>query len=270
MAKKLIVKKSNDVTQANFSDFNLSVYRVFLTIVAKMQRHNAFTGDLITIPMAQRECRLTASEYAKEFKVNVNNAYEILKLATDKLLNTQFKIIKLNSKNKKYISKINICSKADYMISEGYIDIQFTDTIMPHLAELESNFTMYHLADIAGFGSIYTTRLYELLMQYKTTGVLKISVERLRFALGCIDILKRHSDFKRKTFEHAVKEINSKFTIRLCFTEVKTCRFITEVHFSFLAVSNDHVYDVVKEKIRTQVGKYKKNKPAVTPVHPNK
>jgi len=260
--KKLIVKKSNDLVQANFSDFELSVYRVFQTIVTKMQRHNAFAGDLLTVAMAQRECRLTALEYAKEFNIDVSHAYEILKISVDKLMKTSFKIIEYNLKKNKIVIKINVCEKAIYHENAGYIDVLFTQSIMPHLAELKSNFTMYYLSDIAGFNSIYTTRLYEMLMQFKTTGLLKISVEKLRFAFGCVDTFKRHSDFKRYTFEHAVKEINSKFAMKLSFTEIKTGRFITEIHFCFLAVSHDRVYDVVKEKMRTQVGRYKKVKPA--------
>ena len=50
--------------------------------------------------------------------------------------------------------------------------------------------------------------------------------------------------------------------MRLSFTEIKTGRKVTEIHFHFLAVSCDRVYDVVKQKMRTQVGKHKKIKKA--------
>ena len=210
--------------------------------------------------MAQRECRLTASEYAKEFKIDASNAYEILKTSVDKLMKTDFKIIEYNLKKHKRIIKINVCEKAEYLEHDGYIDVLFTQSIMPHLAELDGNFTMYHLSDIAGFNSIYTTRLYEMLMQFKTTGLLKISIEKLRFELGCVDVFKLYGHFKAKVIAHAVNEINSKWQMSLSFKEFKTGRKVTEIHFTFLAVAQNKVYDVVKEKMRTQVGKHKKTK----------
>ncbi len=253
-----MVKKSNELTQANFSEFELSAYRVFLMIIAKMQQHNVFTGDLITVPLANRECRLTAAEYAQEFNVDVSNAYQILKLAVDKLFKTEFKMIRYTDKNVKYLSKINVCSKADYFVSQGHIDIKFTEDIMPHLSEVSQQFTIYQLADIAGFKSIYTTRLYEMLMQFKTTGQLSISLDKLRFSLGCVDVFLQYGHLKSKVINHAVKEINSKFDMKLTFTEVKIGKAVSGIDFMFLAVTHDQLYDVVKQKYRTKVGKHKR------------
>jgi plasmid replication initiation protein len=124
---------------------------------------------------------------------------------------------------------------------------------MPHLAELGEKFTMYNLNEIAGFGSIYTTRLYELLMQFKTTGELKISVADLRFKLGCTEVFSRYNNFKQFAIQHAVDEINSQWTLDVKYNEIKTGRTVTNLIFTFKPTFTRKAYDPVKKKMRTQL-----------------
>ena len=255
-SKKLSkVTKSNDINQANFSDFSLSSYRVFLNLLTKLQ-HYDHDKNLIPLAMAQRECSLSASEYAEEFNVPQNLAYGILKKAVDHLFKTSYSIPHANGD----ILKINICSQAYYRKSTGHIDVKFTEDIMPHIAGLANKFTMYHLNDIAGFESIYTTRLWELLMQWQKEGELDIKTDELRFALGCVAKFPNYSNFKIKAFGHAVNEINSQFDINLRFEEIKTGRAVTSLIFKFKAVQQGQFYDVYQQKMRTKVSKPKRLK----------
>jgi plasmid replication initiation protein len=241
------VQKSNEINQANFSDFSLSCYRVLLNLISQIQRHDA-EGNQLSLPVVSRMCSLSASAYAEEFPSVANRAYEILKEATDKLMKTSFSI-----KTDKGVLKINVCAQAHYIENEGRIDIEFTPNIMPHLAELGEKFTMYNLNEIAGFGSIYTTRLYELLMQFKTTGELRISVTDLRFKLGCVDILTRYNNFKQKAINHAVDEINSQWTLDVKYEEIKTGKTVTDLIFTFKPTFTRKAYDPVRKRMRTQL-----------------
>lgn len=246
--KKLTkVQKSNEMNQANFSDFSLSCYRVLLNLISQIQRHDA-EGNQLSLPVINRMCSLSASEYAKEFPSVANRAYEVLKEATDKLMKTSFAI-----KTDTGTLKINVCAQAHYIEKEGRIDIEFTPNIMPHLAELGEKFTMYNLNEIAGFGSIYTTRLYELLMQFKTTGALKITVVDLRFKLGCINVLARYNHFKDKAIDHAINEINSQWTLDIKYKEIKTGRTVTDLIFTFKPTFTHKAFDPIKKKMRTQL-----------------
>jgi plasmid replication initiation protein len=248
-SKKLAkVQKSNEMNQANFSDFSLSCYRVLLNLISQIQRHDV-DGAQLMLPVVSRMCSLSASEYAEEFPSVANRAYEILKEATDKLLKTTFVTRSVRGN----VLKINVCSQAEYVDSEGRIDIRFTEEIMPHLAELGEKFTMYNLNEIAGFGSIYTTRLYELLMQFKTTGELRISVADLRFKLGCTDILKQYTHLKQRAIQHAVDEINSQWTLNINYEEIKTGRTITDLIFTFRQTFTRKAYDSIKKTMRTQL-----------------
>jgi plasmid replication initiation protein len=51
----------------------------------------------------------------------------------------------------KEVWRINICSMAKYNQNEGYIDVQFTDSIMPYLAQTRRKFVLYNLKEIANF-----------------------------------------------------------------------------------------------------------------------
>ena len=256
MAKKeLKITKSHELTQANFSEFSLSSYRVFENILAKLQHYDC-NKNLIHVSLAQRECTLSAKEYAEEFSIEKHNVYALLKSAVDQLMKTSYSI-----KIGKDILKINVCSQAYYRAETGSIDIRFTEEIMPHIAGLAEKFTMYKLNDIAGLDSIYSTRLYELLMQWKTKGELKISVKELRFSLGCVDKFKLYGHFKEYALGHAVKEINSKFDINLSYKEIKTSRAITDLIFKFKAVQKQEFYDMYLNKKRTKVTSYKKKIP---------
>jgi plasmid replication initiation protein len=104
---------------------------------------------------------------------------------------------------------------------------------MPFLAQVKQKFVIYNLKEIANFGSLYTTRLYELIQEFKDTGYIIKSIEQLRelFAVG--NTLSLYSNFKAKTFQHAINEINDQTDYNISFTEIKTGRKVTSIEFSF-------------------------------------
>jgi len=263
------VQKSNDLNHANFSDFSLSVYRVLLNLIAQIQRYSN-EGTLLQLPLVSRQCTLSAHAFSEEFPSVGSQSYSILKEAVDKLMKTTYSVRK-----DKGLLKINVCSQAYYVEKEGRIDIRFTEEIMPHLAELGNNFTMYNLKEISGFGSMYTTRLYELLMQFKVTGIYDTSVSNLRYLFGCLDTLKRYNDFKRFAIEQAVNEINSQYEIDLKYDEVRKGRKIDRIIFTFKRTQVNKSYDPVRKKIRTQLLRPRRKKSVkeemveVPSVHPN-
>ena len=126
---------------------------------------------------------------------------------------------------------------AKYNEGEGYINIKFTDDIMPYITQVEKatrGFVIYNLKEITSFGSIYATRLYELLQEYKQTGWVQRSIEQLRSVFAVGDKLKDYKDLKKTTFAHACSEINNNYPgISLKFEEIKEGRKIAAVKFSF-------------------------------------
>ena len=86
----------------------------------------------------------------------------------------------------------------------------FSPEIVPLLSDLRANFTQFFLKDVAKFTSIYRFRIYQLLMQYKSTGYIKISIDDLRYMLVLQNKYPLVADLKKRAIDVAVDEINEK------------------------------------------------------------
>jgi plasmid replication initiation protein len=250
--KKLLkIVKSNELNQSGFNDVDLSSYRVLLHIITKV---NAKKDENC------RRYSLSALEYSEEFKISKNMAYKILKKSVQKLARTVFSLQNFKYGNDEALREIPICCDAYYVDNSGKIDIEFNEKIMPHISNIKNRFTMYNLCEISGFNSVYTTRLYELLMQYKTQGFFSVSINDLRHILDCKNCHKKYNDFKRFGFGHAVNEINSTYEINLKFKEFKNGKSVDRLEFSFKKTTKEQVYDPVTKKVRNQLTRPKTKK----------
>jgi plasmid replication initiation protein len=222
------VYKNKKLNSSNFSDFNHTDYQVLLHLISKIGGVDV-KGKYLQPEQLQREYLLTAKEFSEVFNVSISNCYVVLKQAVDKLIKTDIRIERVE---KNEFWRINICSKAEYKVHDGCISIKFTDDIMPYLAQVKEKFVLYNLKELSNFGSLYTTRLYELLQEFKETGWMLKSVAQLREAFAVGNNLKRYSDFKKYTFGHACQEINDNYDMGLKFEEIKEGRKVVAVKFS--------------------------------------
>jgi plasmid replication initiation protein len=247
------VYKSKKLNTANFGNFTLNDYQVFLHLVSKIGGVDEF-GKYLQPEQLQREHVLTAKEFSSIFEVDIHTSYGVLKKAVDKLMKTDIKVERLELKE---IWRINICSMSKYNKGDGYISVKFTDDIMPYLAQVTKKFVLYNLKEISNFGSLYTTRLYELLQEFKETGWMLKSVDQLREAFAVGDKFKAYRDFKIKTFAHACQEINKNYDMNLRFEEEKEGRKVVAVKFFFKPTI---VTQVTNQKTGKTTNIYKKPK----------
>ena len=249
------IYKTKELNTGNFANFNLNEYQVFLHLISKLGKLDS-DGNYIQPEVLEREHTLTALEFAKVFNLPLNLAYPILKKAVMRLMKEDITVFELY-KNKPCKVQINVCEKAKYIENEGMIKILFTGSIMPYLAQqVQQKFVFYHLKEIANFSSLHTTRLYELIQDFKDTGYLIKSIEQLREAFATGKKYTQYRDFKLYTFAHACDEINEKTDYNITFTEIKTGRKVTSVQFEFKKT-------VVEKRFKpdgTQVNNYIKPK----------
>jgi plasmid replication initiation protein len=228
-SKTLKTYKNKKLNTANFGNFTHSDYQIFLHLVSKIGGVDEH-GKYLQPDQLQREHVLTAKEFSEVFNSDIHNSYRMIHKACKKLMKTSVTLerIELNE-----IWEINICSTAKYNKTEGRITIQFTDSIMPYLAQVRERFVLYNLKEIANFGSLYTTRLYELIQEFKETGWVLKSVDQLRqiFAVG--EKFNAYKDLKKRTFAHACQEINNNYDMGLKFEEIKQGRKVVAVKFFF-------------------------------------
>ena len=125
-----------------------------------------------------------ASEYMEAFNVERHTAYECLKNGVEGLLNAKF-IYRYENKNNNIAHRgYNLTSWIEYVDKEACVSVKFSPDVVPLIVGLNKKFTSYELQQIVNLQSRYAVRLYELLIRWRDTKILKISLEELRFCLG--------------------------------------------------------------------------------------
>ena len=244
------VYKNKRLNKANFGTYNLNDYQVFLQLISKIGKVNI--NSVYTQPTdLEREHTLTAKEFSQQFNVELDGAYTTLKRVAKKLTETSITLEKPELFETWHIA---LCSQSKYNHKEGSLTVRFTEEIMPYLSQVKEKFVLYNLKEIANFGSLYTTRLYELIQEFKDTGWILKSVEQLReiFAVG--KKFPLYADLKRKTFGHAVEEINSQYELKLRFEEIKEGRKVVAIRFEFIPTFTSKGYNpATKEMVNVTV-----------------
>ena len=255
------VYKNKKLNTANFGNFTHNDYQVFLHLVSKIGGVDG-VGKYLQPEQMQREHILTAREFSEVFSTDIDNSYRFLHKACKKLMKTSILLEKIELDE---IWEINVCSTAKYNKKEGRITVEFTDRIMPYLSQVKQKFVLYNLKEIANFGSLYTTRLYELIQEFKDTGYMIKSVVQLREAFAVGNDFKKYNDFKKRTFEHACQEINDNYKLNLGFEEIKEGRKVVAVKFVF---KKTRIHKIIDQKTGVEKNFYEKpvpqNKKAIT------
>ena len=250
--KEIQIYKNRKLNAADFDNFTLNDYQVYINLIAKIGGVDN-QGCYLPPEKLKRQHILTAKEFSENFNTEISYSYKIIKSAVDKLMKTDIK-----TKETGGYRRINVCSEAKYEENKGFIAVEFTDRIMPFLAQVTEKFTLYNLKEVSQFKSIYSFRLYELLQDFKDTGYMIFSVLKLRECFAVADKFKLYSDLKKYTFGHAVEEINATYKMNLKFEEIKEGRKVTSLKFTFNKTKIDKRYN-------NQTGKYTNEytKPAV-------
>lgn len=248
------IYKHKKLNNANFGNFTHTDYQVFLHLVSKIGGVDEY-GKYLQPEELRREHVLTAIEFSKVFNADLSNCYRFLHKACKKLMKTS---IVLEKPELSETWEINVCSMAKYNKKEGNIIVKFTDDIMPYLAQVRAKFILYNLKEIANFGSLYTTRLYELIQEFKETGWMLKSVKQLREVFAVGNTFKLYADFKKYTFAHACQEINNNYDMGLRFEEQKEGRKVVAIKFTFKPVVVD---EVISQKTGLKSKMYTKPKP---------
>jgi len=226
------VYKSPKLNHSNFGDFTHTDYQVYLMLLSKLGGVDK-NGKYLQAEELKREHTLSAKEFGKMFKMAPQNSYVALKKAVNKLLKTDITVPEEGTAS---YWRINVCSQAKYVKDEGKIEIQFTDSIMPYLKQVKERFMVYNLADISNFKSIYATRLFELLQEFKETGWMIKSLAELRHSFAVGNQYPKYANFKARTIVPACEEINKNYHMKVRFEEIKDGKSVTAIKFIFKPV----------------------------------
>ena len=224
MFMKLVVK-DNSLINASYS-LSLVEQRIMLLAIVEARE----TGQGID---TNTFLEVHAQHYADRFDIDVNNAYAMLAEATLTLFNRQVTYMEYDEKrNKPEKRVVRWVSGISYVEGSGVVKLRFAPEVVPLITRLEKNFTSYELEQVKNL-NIYSTRLYEVLICWRSVRKVTVNLEELRNKLGLTDEYSRLEAFKRRVLDPAVKQINEYTDITVEYEQHKNGRVITGFTFRF-------------------------------------
>nr|WP_181716849.1 replication initiation protein RepM [Psychrobacter sp.]QJS05501.1 replication protein [Psychrobacter sp.] len=227
MSKGNLVVKTN---QLNSALQNLSLPEIRIIQLAIVDARETNTGLTTDKPL-----RIDGLRYAEMFETTRQNGYQRMKDAEENLFNRRFSYTDENGK----LIKSRWIQQVTYLDDEGAIELVFTLAVVKGISRIngaEDFFTSYLLEQTASMDSIYSVRLYELLVQWKqakNTPTFELGNFRDQLGIEAHEY-KRMGNFKLRVLDLAVEEINEKSDIKVSYAQVKKGRTITGFKFKVL------------------------------------
>ena len=224
--KKDLVVKTNRLNQA-FQVLTLA--ELHIVQLAIVEARETGTGLSTDTPL-----RIDARRYAEVFNTTRQNAYQRMKEAEDTLFNRRFSFYDENGK----LVKSRWIQQVRYLDDEGAIELVFTLAVVQGISRIDGVkefFTQYLLSQTSQLNSVYSARLYELLIQWRSTGkvpIIELGDFREQLGIGVNEYQRMHH-FKARVLEPAIKEINEKTDIKAEYEQHKKGRVISGFSFKF-------------------------------------
>lgn len=195
------VNMANDLTRAAHN-LTLGEKRVVMSCVAQL--------DALRLESGRYKVRLSAQEFAEAFHIADHTAYEQLKEVAVRLYERSVKREVDTPKGKKII-KHRWVSAITYHEGEGWIELGFSHEITPYLVALRGNHTSYKLEQASALRSVYSWRLLEMMMQFKSTGLLRVDIDDFCHAMEVPDTYRKNfKDLRNRVINIAVAELIEK------------------------------------------------------------
>ena len=191
--------------------------------------------NLVLAANAGWKMKVTALAYAEAFDVHPTTAYEQLKSSSEKLFERYVRYEVKDRRGLVVEKKFRWVSGVTYAPGDGYVELNFTPEIAPHLLGLRKQFTSYKLRHAAAFDSIYAWRLFEVLKSWQSTGLYTTSIENFWDAMEAPPSCRK--DFKAlriRIIEPAVAAITTKASMLVEWKPVRAgSRRVTSLEFRF-------------------------------------
>lgn len=239
---KDLVVKDNALINASY---NLDLVEQRLVLLAIIQARE--TGKGIN---ANDALTIHASSYIDNFKVEKHTAYAVLKDACKVLFDRRFTYQSMTNKGNIKTTHSRWVSEISYVDNEATVSLIFSPAVVPLITRLEERFTTYELKQVSQLTSRYATRLYELLIAWRSTGKTPIfEVDIFRQQLGVAeDEYTRSDNFKRRVLEIAISQINTFTDITVKLEQHKTGRSIYGYSFTFKVKKLSKVIENTNDK----------------------
>jgi len=228
------VTLSNALTRAG-QGLSLSEKRIVMLAVSKLDSMKIMRpGDVLP------SVRITAAEYAETYGLDPSSgvAYDALQDAAKALYNRSITFFEPAHKRggralKPIRTDMRWVGRCQYGEGEGWVELAWWPEIVPHLIGLKKQFTTYQLQQASALRSVYSWRLLELLVRFKTSGWAEYTIEDFAASMDAPPSLSDFAQVKRRIIEPAVKELTKKDGWIIQWEPIKAGRKVKALRFKF-------------------------------------
>ena len=219
---QLTVSRNNQLVQSSY-ELTLDESRIVEIAIAKIK----FGEDVPS------EIEISAQEFGSIFNIDDSNVYKQLKTATERLYERSIELLNFKGHQSKRVFRI--VQMCDYLGAEGKVNLSFSDGIKPYLKVMKEkgNYTTYRLHQTRTLTSAHSIRLFGLLMQFKSTGLLYINLPELKHAFALQDKYDTWGAFDRRVIKPSIKALNEQTSYDVKYKPIKEGRPVVAVEFTF-------------------------------------
>lgn len=218
MQQSLKIAKSNALVEAAYK-LTLNEQRLLLAVIARIDSRRTMRRFTFSI---------SAHEFAQMFDVELHTAYEALQDASTSLFERDIRTFDGRTK-----ARFRWVERIAYIDGESRVELTFTLHVAPYLTLLHKNFTAYGFHQVSQLKSSYSIRLFEMLIQYRKTGWVQISLAKFRERLMLETSYKRYDNLKARVINPAVKELEEKSSLIIQWEPIRNGRKIEALRFTF-------------------------------------
>lgn len=200
-----VVKQANKLIESIYR-MDMNEHKVILLAIKTVQdlerNQKPFT--------AETEIVITAAEFANEYGMTRQSAFELLQEAKNTIYERSFDYFyKSEDGTIKPMNSRWIHAKGE-MKAKSEISMFFAPAVIPYIYLVKKEFTLLDLAEIGRIKNKYAIRLYQHLMQWRNADKQKeLSVSEFRGLMGLDDgEYTAMCDLKKRVINPAVTQIN--------------------------------------------------------------
>jgi plasmid replication initiation protein len=191
-----------------------------------------------------KKYQLKITDFAEMLELNPKTQYKEMRRITKALINRS---IEIEDKENNVITQMAWLCFARWEPKKGICSLQFHPELKPYLLQLKGHFTKIGFADLLNLKSVYSVRIFELLVQYEYYGKRNISIYYLR---SCLGIQKGeypfYANFKQRIIDKAKYEINNKTEYEIDYTEIKESRKVVGIDWTIKKKAHFEKYQTEK------------------------
>lgn len=221
-----MVCKSNALVRASYK-LTLAEQRIVLACLAQLDTRRALRPSPTSSADQTERLRITALEYAELYDVDASTAYREIREGVRRLYERSVSITRPDGREDHFRW---IWSRSAHQRA-GFVEISFTPDLAQYVTALRGKFTSYGLDQVRHLRSPNAVRIFELMMQWRATGVARVPLAELRSMLQLK--YERFTDIRRFVLDPAIAQINEHTHFDTTWRPVRVGRQVESVEFCF-------------------------------------